>query len=49
MNQLLHSKYVYLLDTMDYNQALYSGPPLSVPCSAVKEIFSTQTLKKYIH
>lgn len=39
MKQFLHPKFVYLLDTMDYDQSLYPGPPLSVPPSIVQQLF----------
>jgi hypothetical protein len=39
MKSLLNETFGYLIDTMQYDQSQYPGPPLSVPVEEVKHLF----------
>ena len=39
LKSLLNENFSYLIDTMQYDQSQFSGPPLSVPVEEVKRLF----------
>jgi len=39
LKQLFAEKFFYLIDTMDYDQSKYLGPPRSVPVKEIEQLF----------